>query len=88
MMPNVSIDTDTAGGDIIASSSTVTFNNQKVVLDNDAIEPHEDGVHLNATIPASLNATVSIEGKLVVVAGDTATCGHVATGSSTVKIGG
>ena len=87
-MPKVSIDSDTAGGDIIASASTVKFNDLAVVLDGDAIAPHAPGgPHNGATIPAGINSTVKIEDKLVVVAGDVATCGHPATGSADVTIG-
>lgn len=86
-MPNVCIDTDTAGGDIIASASTVKFNDEKVVLDGDNVEPHGDPPHASPTMVASLNSTVKIEDKLVCVAGDSATCGHTATGSATVSIG-
>jgi uncharacterized Zn-binding protein involved in type VI secretion len=39
-------------------------------------------------LPASLNTTVYLYGKLICVEGDTATCGHVATGSPDVSIGG
>jgi uncharacterized Zn-binding protein involved in type VI secretion len=87
-MPNVSIDSDTAGGDIIASASTVKFNDLAVVLDGDSVDPHSPGgEHNSATVPAGINSTVKIEDKLVVVAGDVATCGHTATGSATVSIG-
>jgi len=86
-MPNVSIDSDTAGGDIIASASTTKFNDLAVVLDNDSVVPHGPGEHAGATVPAGINSTVKIEDKLVVVAGDVATCGHTATGSATVSIG-
>lgn len=86
-MPAVSIDSDSAGGDIIASSSTTTFNDQKVVLDGDAVAGHGKGPHAGPTIPAGINSTVKVEDKLVVVAGDVATCGHPATGSATVTIG-
>ena len=79
------VDTDTAGADIIASASTVKFNDEKVVLDGDSVESH--GLHNDPTMVASLNSTVKIEDKLVCVAGDSATCGHTASGSATVSIG-
>jgi uncharacterized Zn-binding protein involved in type VI secretion len=86
-MPKASIDSDTAGGDLIASASTVKFNDLAVVLDGDAVAGHGDGPHAAPTIPAGINSTVKVEDKLVVVAGDVATCGHAATGSSDVNIG-
>jgi uncharacterized Zn-binding protein involved in type VI secretion len=86
-MPKASIDSDTAGGDIIASASVTKFNDLAVVLDNDAVVGHGPGEHGGPTIPAGINTKVKVEDKLVVVAGDTATCGHAATGSSDVNIG-
>ena len=86
-MPKVSIDSDSAGGDLIASASTTKFNDLAVVLDGDAVAGHGDGPHAAPTIPAGINSTVKVEDKLVVVAGDVATCGHVATGSADVSIG-
>lgn len=86
-MPIASIDTDTAGGDIVASASKTQFNNQKVVLDGDSVAPHGISPHNAATVPANQNTSFYVENELVVVAGDTATCGHAATGSSTVTVG-
>jgi uncharacterized Zn-binding protein involved in type VI secretion len=85
-MPKASIDTDTAGGDLIASASVTKFNDEFVVLDGDDVAGHGDGPHAGPTIPASINTKVKVEDKYVVVAGDTATCGHAATGSSDVDI--
>lgn len=86
-MPIASIDIDTAGGDIVASASKTEFNGEKVVLDGDSVVPHGISPHNAATVPAGLNSSFYVENELVVVAGDTATCGHVASGSSTVTVG-
>lgn len=86
-MALASIDPDAAGGDLVASAAKTEFNNKKVVLDNDAVAPHGDPPHNAATIPASLNTSFYVEGKLVVVAGDTATCGHKSSGTSSVDVG-
>ena len=87
-MAAASYDLDTAGGDLIASSSSTKFNNQKVVLNGDDVAPHGLAPHGPAppTISAS-QSTFIVEDKAVVQAGDTASCGHTATGSTTVIIG-
>lgn len=74
---------DLAGGKMIPSQSTVFFNGKEVIVSGDSIEDH--GFHTNATVSGS--STVKIGGKSVVKTDDVATCGHVASGSSTVIIG-
>ena len=89
-MPGVSRDNDTAGGDLIPSQTTVKVNNELVIIDNDKVEPHAPGgIHgpPPPSIPAGLQTKVYVNKKLVVVAGDDATCGHKATGSGDVSIG-
>lgn len=87
-MAAASIDTDAAGGDLIASASSTKFNNQKVVLNGDDVTPHGLPPHGPAppTISASQSAFI-VEGKAVVQSGDVASCGHTASGSATVIIG-
>jgi len=87
-MAAASYDLDTAGGDLIASSSSTKFDGQKVVLNGDSVAPHGDPPHGPAppTISAS-QSTFIVEGKAVVQAGDSASCGHTASGSTTVIIG-
>ena len=87
-MAAASYDLDTAGGDLIPSSSSTKFYGQKVVLNGDSVAPHGDPPHGPAqpTISAS-QSTFIVEGKAVVQAGDSASCGHTASGSTTVIIG-
>lgn len=85
-MPGISRDNDTAGGDLIASQSTVFANGQAVIVNGDRVAGHGSGAHSSPTITAASN-NVFVEGKLVVNAGDSATCGHTATGSSDVIVG-
>ena len=87
-MPGVSRDNDTAGGDLIPSQSTVYANNELVIIDNDGVAGHGPPPHIPQTLPASINSTVYVDGKLVCVEGDpAAVCGDPATGSSDVTIG-
>lgn len=78
---------DLAGGALIPSQSTVYFNGKLVIVDGDDVTPH--GIGLHGLPPAKMIGTsmVKIGGKSIVKTGDTATCGHSATGSSTVIIG-
>ena len=88
-MPGVSRDNDTAGGDLIASQTTVKANNQSIIVDGDKVEPHDPGgVHSSPqpTIVAG-SKNVFIGGKAVVNAGDAASCGHTASGSGDVNVG-
>lgn len=88
-MPGISRDNDTAGGDLIPSQSTVFVNNELVIVDGDGVAGHGIPPHIPQTISATINTTVSIGGKNIVVAGDTADiCGEAATGSGDVSIGG
>lgn len=88
-MPGVSRDSDTAGGDLIPSQSTVKINNELVIVDGDSVAGHGDFPHIPQTISASINSTVKIGNKSIVVAGDTADiCGDAATGSPDVSIAG
>ncbi len=53
---------------------------------NDSVSPHGDPPHVSATI-VSASSTVFAEGKPVTRKGDSASCGHSATGSGTVFSG-
>jgi len=87
-MPGVSRNNDTAGGDLIPSQGTVKVNDELVIVDGDGVAGHGLPPHIPQTISATINSTVKINGKAIVVAGDPAdVCGEPATGSSTVKIG-
>jgi len=79
-------DTDSAGGKLIASQTSVFANGKKVVVNGDAVTPHGVGVHAGPTMIAGSN-NVSIGGVAVCNAGDLATCGHAASGSGNVNVG-
>ena len=85
-MPGICRDNDTAGGDLIPSQTTVYANNELVIVDGDDVAGHGTGPHAGPTITAGAN-NVYIGTKLVCNAGDSATCGHTATGSSDVNVG-
>lgn len=82
-MPGVArVKVDSAGGLINGpGSDTVFVNNANVSLIGDAVASHGTTPHNNATM-AEGSATVFASGIGVVRAGDAATCGHTATGSS------
>jgi len=85
-MPGATKDDDTAGGDIVASATKTYVNGLRCALHGDAVVPHGPPPHKAATMIAGTN-NVFIEGKAAVNLGDLATCGHSATGSTTVFIG-
>ena len=85
-MPGVTRDNDTAGGDIIPSQSTVKANGYAVIVNGDSVASHGVAPHNSATMVAG-SKNVFIGGVAVVNAGDSATCGHAATGSSNVNVG-
>jgi uncharacterized Zn-binding protein involved in type VI secretion len=87
-MPGISRNNDAAGGDLIPSQSTVKVNNQEVIVNGDGVAGHGIYPHIPQTISATLQSTVKVGGKLVVIAGDPADiCGEPASGSSNVSIG-
>jgi len=86
-MAGVSRDNDTAGGDLIPSQTTVFANREEVIVDNDDVAGHGGGPHAAPTIPAGKQSKVYANKKLIVIAGDTATCGHLSSGSGDVFIG-
>jgi|TARA_B100001964_G_scaffold164463_1_gene180530 uncharacterized Zn-binding protein involved in type VI secretion len=89
-MPGISRNNDTAGGDLVPSQSTVFANGELVIVNGDSVVSHSPcpvpASHCSATMTAGSN-NVFIGGKAVVNAGDSATCGHTSTGSSTVNVG-
>ncbi len=89
-MPGISRNNDTAGGDLVPSQSTVFANGELVIVNGDSVVSHSPcpvpASHCSATMIAGSN-NVFIGGKAVVNAGDSATCGHTSTGSSTVNVG-
>lgn len=79
---------DTAGGVIIGvlQDSTVFANGALVSVNNDPVQGHGVGTHASPTMIAG-SKNVFVNGIAVCNAGDLATCGHSATGSSNVFIG-
>lgn len=83
-MPGVSrVGVDTAGGTITGpGASTVFANGSKVSIKGDSVQAHSPGgIHNSATMIEG-SSDVFAEGTEVVRAGDAASCGHTATGSS------
>jgi len=87
-MPGISRDSDSAGGDLIPSQSTVRVNSESVIVNGDGVAGHGISPHIPQTIVSTLQSTVKIGGIKVIIAGDPASiCGESATGSSNVSIG-
>lgn len=87
-MPGICRDNDTAVGDLVPSVTSVYANNNLVIVNGNSVVPHAPLIepHLTATMTAGSNK-VYAEGIAVCNAGDLATCGHAATGSSDVFVG-
>lgn len=85
-MPGISRDNDAAGGDLIPSQSTVFANGEKVIVNGDLVAGHGLPPHDAPTMIAGSN-NVFVGGIAVVNAGDSATCGHTASGSGDVFAG-
>ena len=88
-MPGVCrLNVDSAGGIILGMNQdgTVFANGANVSVDVDAVQGHAPGVHAGPVMIAGSN-NVFINGIAVCNAGDLATCGHPATGSSNVFVG-
>ena len=77
---------DTAGGALISSQSSVKVNGSNVIVNGDSVTPHGDAPHSSAVMIAGSN-NVFVGGIAVCNAGDAATCGHTASGSSKVNVG-
>ena len=86
-MPGICRDgTDAAGGALIKSQTTVFANGDEVIVHDDNVTPHGDSPHDAPTMIAGSDS-VFIGGIAVCNAGDLATCGHAASGSSNVTVG-
>jgi uncharacterized Zn-binding protein involved in type VI secretion len=84
-MPKLSkIGIDTAGGLILSNvaSCQVYINGAEAVLQGAMVQSHGDGS--NVTMVGS-SGSVFINGFGVVRQGDSASCGHVATGSAEIS---
>ena len=83
-------DQDSGGGRIIQGENSVRINGKPVAVTNKSVTPHTNGKppHTSAKTQASHNTSVKANGKLIVVTGDTDTCGHkLVGGSPDVNIG-
>ncbi len=87
-MPGVSrVGVDSAGGIIIGPGvPSVVVNGAAVSVKGDSVAPHGDNPHASATMVES-SGTVIAGGIGVVRAGDAASCGDTASGSSDVIAG-
>ena len=89
-MPGISRDNDTAGGDLIPSQTTVFAEGEEVIVHGNDVVSHSPcpvpASHCSATMVAGSD-DVYVGGIAVVNLGDSATCGHTSTGSSTVHVG-
>ena len=85
-MPGVCRNIDIAGGLLIATQSTEKANGNNIIRNGDPVTSHGSGVHASPIMIAGSN-NVFVGGVAVCNAGDLATCGHPATGSSNVNVG-
>ena len=88
-MPGICRDTtDSAGGALIKSQTTVLANGKEVIVHGDSITSHGDSPHDSPTMIASHTSSdnVFIGGVAVCNAGDLATCNHHASGSGNVNV--
>ena len=83
-------DQDSGGGKITQGENSVRVNGKPVAVKGDTVSVHPGGKygHKGVTTKANKNTTVKANGKLIVVTGDTDTCGHKRVGGSpNVNIG-
>ena len=85
-MPGICRDNDTAVGDLIPSQTKVFANGEEVIVNGDAVASHGIAPHNAATMVAG-STRIFVDGKAVCNAGDLATCGDAATGSTDVFAG-
>lgn len=78
---------DSAGGKLLEGSSNVFVNGKSLVRRGDRVQSHGRANHSAAKMVEG-SSTVFCNGKPVCRRGHKATCGHPATGSSNVFIGG
>jgi uncharacterized Zn-binding protein involved in type VI secretion len=78
---------DNAGGALLQGSPNVFVNGFPLVRKGDRVSPHGKGKHSNPVMEQG-SSTVFCNGKKVCRKGDLATCGHKASGSSNVFVGG
>lgn len=84
------VGTDSAGAIISGPGvSSVKVNGSTISVLGDNVTPHnpDDTPHKNGPVMVSASSTVFANGIPVVRAGDSASCGHSASGSGNVNIG-
>lgn len=79
-------DKDSAGGTILQGDSTVLVNGKAIAITDTPVTPHppygkSPNAHQRARTKGSLSS-VTVNGKQIVVTGDTDTCGHQRVGGS------
>ena len=83
----VRVGVDVAGGLELGHQSTTVFvDGVNVTVLNDKVKGHGPGAHSNPTMNEA-SSTVFADGIAICRQGDTATCGHTASGSSDVIVG-
>ena len=85
-MPGICRNNDTAVGDLIPSQTKVFANGEEVIVNGDAVASHGISPHNAATMVAG-STRIFVDEKAVCNAGDLATCGDAATGSTDVFAG-
>ncbi len=87
-MPGVSrVGSDAAGGTIVGSlAPTVFVDGSPIAVKGAAVAGHGNGPHAGPVMSGA-SGTVFANGIAVVRAGDSATCGHAASGSGDVFAG-
>lgn len=81
---------DSAGGTITGPGApSVRVNGSSISVKGDSVTPHnpKDTPHMASPVMVGSSSTVFAGGRPVVRAGDSATCGHSASGSGNVNIG-
>jgi|TARA_B110000977_G_scaffold40555_1_gene54519 uncharacterized Zn-binding protein involved in type VI secretion len=87
-MPGICRDTtDTAGAALIKTQTKVFANGDEVIVHGDTVTAHLAGLHAVPPTMIAGSKNVFIGGIAVCNAGDLATCGHAASGSSNVNVG-
>lgn len=87
-MPGICrVGVDSAGGIILGGGQSFVYaNGALVAVDGDPVAPHGVAPH-SAPVMIAGSKNVYINGIAVCNAGDRATCGHSASGSSNVNVG-
>ena len=85
-MPSVSTTGDVAGGATTGLTTTVRVNGKTVTCAGSLVASHGTSPHAAATMTSTVT-TVTMDGEIPCVAGNTASCGHAIVSTSTVTIG-